>query len=289
MVALGVVRLAACWLLFGAALKAFTGTPRDLPAAILGLPWGDLLTFRLAIGIEAVVGILALFAPRRGWLPLALVYMAFIVVLWPQRAAESCGCMGKLVLPPVLMLAIDAAWLVLLVCVMPWRLPRESVRRVAIALGVGLLLALVPWLHDRRASTPGRSGFLVLDVASWPGKRVKDLPIVPWVPAAARLENGAIVVWRASCAICASHLDALAGDQDFAMGDRSLLLVQLPNEDSSHDEAGEVHVMPEGYWVEHVILDGSADWLVTPPLHVEVVQGVVASVRDGVALAAEQR
>ncbi|MDJ0520843.1 MAG: hypothetical protein QNJ90_02075, partial [Planctomycetota bacterium] len=97
-------RVVALWILFGAVLKLLYGSPADLPQAVKDLPLDIGTTFTAAIAIELALGCFALLRPSRGWLPLLLVLVAFLVVLGTQIAAgdESCGCFGAaLVIAPV--------------------------------------------------------------------------------------------------------------------------------------------------------------------------------------------
>ena len=109
------VRIAGLWVFAGALTKTFVGLPGDFPSPILLLDFDPLKVLVIAVAVETAVGLLAILAPRRGWIPLAalLCMFAAVLALHMRSGAESCGCFGgALLIPPSLMLGIDAALLV---------------------------------------------------------------------------------------------------------------------------------------------------------------------------------
>ena len=118
-----VTRVAALWVLVGACLKLFMGTPLDLPRVVRELPLDTQLTFQIAIAAELTVGILAMLKPRWAWLLLLTLLLLFDVALITQirEGATDCGCFGaEVTMPPAVMLVIDSVLILLIVVSRPW-------------------------------------------------------------------------------------------------------------------------------------------------------------------------
>lgn len=286
-----VTRLVGLWILAGATLKLLYGTPVDLPEVIQELPLGLGLTFKLAIGVEFVVGLLALLRPSVGWLPALLLSALFLGVLATQVAAgdESCGCFGTAVtISPVVMLAIDAACFVLLLVTRPWRRRPAGPELAWLPLVVLLLAcASLPWFLDREGTADGNGAvvgrpWVDLDVPGWKDKPLAETRIHPLLGEDLQLENGVFIIWRATCPVCAELLEIFATTDD---GSRDVVLIELsdPHADESdeHGEGAKVHVLPEGSHVKRIRLPDDTDWLVTPPAWIEVEDGVVTRVVEG--------
>ena len=75
------VRIAGLWVFAGALTKTFVGLPGDLPSPILQLDFDPLKVLVIAVAVETTVGLLAILAPRRGWIPLAALLCVFAAVL----------------------------------------------------------------------------------------------------------------------------------------------------------------------------------------------------------------
>ena len=281
--ALLVTRLVGLWILVGAALKLLYGTPMDLPQLVQDLPLALGTKFRLALTVEFLVGAFALLRPARGWLPALLLASAFLIVLGSQVAAgaSSCGCFGAaLAISPVVMLVIDGVSILLLLVTRPWRAPPEQAQAPWTAVVVILLsLGALPWLLDREHSTaqPG-GGFVVLDVPSYQGKRLSDTDLWPLLSEDQRIEDGLIVLWRASCEDCAEHLDNLHYRE---LGDRTVVLLEAPPVANEEGAEPVVKVLPEGPWVKSSLLPEGTAWIFSGPGHVEVTGGVVTVATQG--------
>lgn len=277
-----VTRVIGLVVLAGAAAKLFFGTPTDLPQLARDLPLDTALTFRLVIALELVVGALALLRPSRGWLPALVLLLGFVVVLVVQIAQgeNSCGCAGTLVIiPPEVMLALDAVLLILELLTKPWRrrAHRFQVPWPVFAL-VALGLVALPWIHDREVKDgPGSGGgYLVLRPEEWVGQPLSATQLHPWLSEEQRVADGVIVIWRESCEVCADHLARLATEEQ---GERTVVLLKLPKEYEDEEQA--VFVLPEGFWVVPSDLPDTVQWVVTPPVHVEVVGGIVKVALEG--------
>lgn len=283
-----VTRLVGLWILAGGVLKLLAGSPVDLPDVLRELPVETALVFKLAISVELAVGLLALLRPSRGWLPVKLLTGAFLVVLVTQIAGgeESCGCFGAAVtISPTVMLFIDAVAFAALVLVRPWRLERDKAElpwapTVLVILGAVTL----PWIIDNQRTTEeivadgGGDGtaWVELKWRTWTGKALEDTQLWPLLGPEARIDEGLVIVWRASCEVCGEHMLELQGTQQ---GQQPVVLLELPME--FDDEVAVVKVLPEGPWVVSTKLPAASYIDVTPPLHVEVADGKVTGVWEG--------
>jgi hypothetical protein len=286
MLATVIVRGAALWVLLGALLKLVSGTPADLPLLVKDLPLDDLVTFQAALAVELAIGVFALVAPRRGVWPLGALLLTFAVVLVWQLAQEApaCGCFGQaVVVDPALVLGIDLTWLGLLLALRAGRRAGGGgPRAVALGLVLGALAGAVPWFVVQPAQAPGDGGrYLSLDLATWPGRRLDALPIAPWLGEHKDLQKGALVIWRSSCPVCRDHLLDLSYTFD-GMDGSELLLVRLPDLEGESTLPGEAE-RPRGFFVHEIDVPQRPQWDVTPPVHVEIVDGVVVGVRTGEA------
>jgi len=282
-----ITRLVGLWILAGAFLKLLYGTPADLPDVLLRLPVEAGLAFRLAIAVEMAVGGVALLRPSRGWLPAKILTGAFLIVLITQVVGgeTSCGCFGTaLTISPVVMLVIDAVAFGLLVLARPWRLARDKGELPwAFTALVILGCMTLPWVFDREGSTEAiaagtgdANDYIELDAASWRGKALRDTTLFPLLKGKQQIEEGIIIIWRASCEMCAEHLEILASVEQ---GQQPVVLLELPPEDE-FDHETKVHVIPKGLWV-HATRLPAAKWYVTPPVHVEVRDGKVVKALEG--------
>jgi hypothetical protein len=121
------------WLLTGALFKLYYRDPQSLPESIwkpaheMGIDLDLLL--RGIIGVEFLIAGIMFFSARFAR-PVAIMLMSLfcLILLWELRVgAASCGCLGKVVMPPWLMLAIDVPLLLGAIVFKPPRpQPRES-------------------------------------------------------------------------------------------------------------------------------------------------------------------
>lgn len=129
-VAAGVIRVAALYVLAGALAKLLWGSPADLPAVLRDHAHGGLgLFFELVVGVEIFVAVVALLAPRIGWPFVTALLLVFLVVLGAQlgEGAESCGCFGsEITIPPWIMLVVDGVLAIAVIGVRPWRSLRRQ-------------------------------------------------------------------------------------------------------------------------------------------------------------------
>ena len=110
------VRLAALWVLAGAASKMFTGTPAELPAPLLALDIDPVAIIVTGVAVEAAIGLIALVTPRVGAIGVIVLLSFFAALLLGHigEGAETCGCFGgAMKIPAGVMLATDVAFLAL--------------------------------------------------------------------------------------------------------------------------------------------------------------------------------
>lgn len=273
------------WILAGCLLKAFLGTPADLPEIVRRAPLPLGTTFALALGIEAFIGLATLLRPGRAW-PLAeLLLIAFSVVLVTQitAGAHSCGCFGPTIpVPPWLMLALDLVFTVLLFISCPWRLARGG-RTDWIVAGAAIVFAVALPLAANREAAPGGAGtptglrrWTELDVAKWTGKKIRETDLAKWTDLT-DARDGVWLIYRDSCEVCAECLVRMAAIE---VGEREVTLVRLGEKpDKGLHRA--VHVLPEGVFVHRIDLPDTVDWVVTAPARMIVEDGVVKSAAAG--------
>lgn len=278
-------RLAGLWILAGCLLKAWLGTPADLPEVVRSIPLALGTLFSLALGLEAFVGLATLLRPGRFWPAAALLLVAFLVVLLTQVAAgaSSCGCFGATVpVPPWVMLAVDAALLVVLLLARPWRLARGG--RPDLVVGVAALAVAValPILFDRELK-PGeppttRPGglrpYLVAEVETWEGKRPADTDLGRFVDLTLA-RDGMWILFRESCEVCAECLRMIAA---LERGEREITLVRVPEKKTSAPPR-HVHALPQGGFVHVIDLPDTVDWTIDTPSRLDVEGGVIRTAR----------
>ena len=281
-------RAAGAWILFGCLMKAFLGTPADLPEIVRRVPLPIGTTFVLVLGIEAFVGLTMMLRPGRAWPLEGLILIAFATVLVTQVAAgvHSCGCFGATIpVPPWLMLVLDLVFLAAMFAARPWRLPRGGRPDVVVGLLALVVAVALPLSVDREAAPGGATDgggnglrrWASLDVPSWTGKKIRETSLSKWADLT-DARDGLWLVYRESCEICAECLEWMAGIE---MGEREITLVRL----GERGEAGAkhvVHTMPTGPFVHRIDLPDTVDWVVTAPVRVIVVDGVVTEAKEGI-------
>ena len=138
------VRGAALWVLAGAATKAASGLPSDLPSIIERLDLDPTTVLVSAVLVESAVAILALGAPRLARVPLAALLTLFLAILADHMAStsESCGCFGGARVPASVMFGADLVALALVVWTF-WQAPIAATRlRVLLTVTLAVVLAL---------------------------------------------------------------------------------------------------------------------------------------------------
>lgn len=294
-----VTRLVGLWILTGALLKLFLGSPADLPEVVRNLPADTGLVFKLAITAELVVGLLALLRSSRGWLPAMLMTLAFLGVLVTQimGGEDSCGCFGAdITISPWVMLIIDAVAFVALLLVKPWRLePGKGEVPWLPTLGIIALCCVLPWVIDNQKSVAeiaegdgdgGPAGWVELKWETYGGKALKDTEIWHLLDGPERIPNGAIILWSASCEVCADLLKFLDTKREY------IVLLKLPKFDPDDEE--KVHQLPNAGNVMKKDLPDAQYVDVVPPVMLEIEHGIVTEALEhdfvnGIDLVARER
>lgn len=277
-----VLWLACAWVAAGALFKFFTGSPSDLPDTIREFPllkpeW----TFKLAIGIELSIVLLALVRPRVGWVFLALLFVVFDLLLWQmlKDGADHCGCFGSRVpLKPWHMLTIDSVLLVLLLASRPWRAFRKRPLRLPLLAPLFAVLLAAPWFKfqdtqviqvvDEQTGEVEtkvvKGDWAQLHPATWEGQVLSDTELAGFfvggsdtaynLPPASH-----VILYRNSCDHCRDHFESL---MENPIVDRPIILIRVPDDDGAEDLAGpfkpqgemvfeaELEVLPRGYGLQ---------------------------------------
>lgn len=248
--------VAAAWVAAGALFKLLAGSPNDMPPSVQEWPLLEpAWTFRLAIGVELCVVILALARPRVGWLALVLLFGFFdYLLLGLIRAGDaSCGCFGSSIpIKPWLMMTIDSVLLLSLIVTRPWRGFRpRSLKPKAMApyLASMLVAAALPWFlfHEAQVVThtdedTGEEITEVLgewhpfDPSRWEGQMIHDTDLAQFIAD----EGGAdlipvpaqVIIYRLSCDHCRLHFEHLMQEP---IVDRALVLIRVPEPSNPTD------------------------------------------------------
>ncbi|MFV1959484.1 MAG: MauE/DoxX family redox-associated membrane protein [Planctomycetota bacterium] len=285
--AVALLRVIGLWVLAGALMKLFLGSPVDLPRVVRDLPIDTIVSYRVAIAAELCIGLLALLRPRWSWLLVIALLVLFLGALVMQvvHNEASCGCFGsRLVVSPKIMLGLDGLLLVLLLFSRPWAIPGSDATGGIIAMIVVAGAVVLPWVVNRQAAGPddvtqGLPQFVLLDMKSWPGKHVTATEIGPWIDVKALPADALWIFYRESCPVCADVLGRLAVTEG---GQREIVLVRLPDADEG-DEV-KVHEKPAGAYVQEVDLDDRIEWAVVPPAAMVTRDGRIVWAAEGLTL-----
>ncbi|QDU83428.1 hypothetical protein Pla163_05270 [Planctomycetes bacterium Pla163] len=268
------VLLAAVWLAVGASYKWLAGSPNDLPALLHGGPIEIGLLYKLAIGIELFVVVVALLRPRIGWVLLALQYLVFIAILVPLALSDeaSCGCFGsKVTIAPEVMIGIDGFLLAAILAMRPWSARLWSAPLPAVAL-VALAGIAAPWVYDRGrpVATPDgdtRAAFFIFEVEQWEGTSAIEIDLAQYLPEPVEfMMPGTWVLYRDSCPHCKDHMWRMI-QQD--SGTEPITLIKIP-EPGLDPAAVVVDALPEGPHVQLIELVPGTEYVVQGPLDMRV-------------------
>ncbi|HET6203514.1 MAG TPA: hypothetical protein VFI25_12010 [Planctomycetota bacterium] len=257
------IRVGGAWILAGALLKLFKGTPADLPAPVRDfLPNMD-LTFWGAIAAETFAGVLALLHPRAAWPLLSLVLLLFIGILGKLIAAgaASCGCFGPTIkFPPELMLAIDGVCLAEILWARPWSsIPRRGGGAAAALASLAIGLA-APWivigppplarpgriaaLADPGAASRPAPRWVTFEPKQWIGKPIRETALADWMRTDDYPGDAVWILYRINCPHCAEHLRRIKMEQDRTQDFGTMVvLVRLPEDGDEKEKV--VDMLPE--------------------------------------------
>lgn len=141
------VRAAAVWILVVSSIKAFGGSPNDIPLFLR--QWvGPELAYFGSISIEMAFAAAALVRPRWGWMMMSALMLVFVGVLLHliSIGATSCGCFGGAIkLAPAHMLVIDGGLFLAMLATRPWKSRAGGNAPPIATVAVAAIGALVPW------------------------------------------------------------------------------------------------------------------------------------------------
>ncbi|MFO1009086.1 MAG: hypothetical protein U1F29_03400 [Planctomycetota bacterium] len=276
---------ATLWLAAIALAKLVAGNPGDLPKVVLETsPFGETVTFAVAISIELAIALFALARPKVGWFLLTGLFLVFEAVLASLIAsgAKSCGCAGGAIsIPPVLMAAIDGVLLLALLATQPWkRMAGPAVHAAVVAVGL-VVLAVVPWMVVSGRSSGPSASFIVIHPERWVGQVVYDVQELKDHLAPGDVEklptDGLVLLWRQSCEHCRDHLRNLANDAQLNDGTHPIVLLQIQDDLKN---APVVDAMPEGPHVTKLQFPVGPDFAIQTPWELHVEGGVVVKALD---------
>ena len=302
------VRIAGLWVFAGALTKTFVGLPGDLPTPILQLDFDPLVVLVIAVAVETAIGLLAILAPRRGWIPLAALLCVFatVLALHMRSGAESCGCFGgALLIPPALMLGIDAALLLSVLATAlrgrPWQ-PQSAFALIAIGtlIAAAILAAstqsrLEKFQPKESATALPSNSFstpiiatpaapwkfpadippqVLLRPTQWIGKTLAQTELGRWTDTLLFPPDATVIIYYLSCNHCADHLKDIAEKQAADLQHATkYVLVQLPTP-AGYKGRIFVNELPTGLRVE--LPAQVKTWVITPPWDIIVTGGIVA-------------
>ncbi|MFZ4750158.1 MAG: MauE/DoxX family redox-associated membrane protein [Phycisphaerales bacterium] len=307
------VRLAALWLLAGAASKAVSGMPTDLPWIFQSSDRLDpQVVLTVGVFVEIAVAVLALAAPAVGRIPLAALLALFAAILVHHMASTdaSCGCFGGANIPAPAMLLADLAFLGLTAWTMRAPMQRPTAVRLATISIAALLLALAAaWFADGRitralggesavtdggggSAAPGASSAtsapppwslpttipeqVLLRPLQWVGKRLADTPLGTWVDTSPFPPKARLIFFYRSCNHCADLLARLATEQAAnPAAAPTYVLVQLPTPPAYKGRLFVDKVPEHARWVE--LPSVVKAYVMTPPWIVDIADGTVVA------------
>ncbi len=290
------------WVLTGAVFKFMEATPRNLPGKTiltladrfsLDLNW----TLAVLIGLEfmAVAVMLCLARLAR---PMALfVLSVFGLVLigeMVQGNVTSCGCLGSIKIPPWAMLAVDGSLLLAVMLFDPSSLIRFSRSRSPIVVAMSLTIVgfgASYWqiIYTQQAPPIDSGGGTVLtvpdywfksDVSEWVGKPWTEVDLLSFMarkPSGLDAGKRYVVFYNRTCEHCQEmFLSDLNNPEMMSM----VTAIEVP-------QSKTVLTSENAWWpgpsdgFELLSLPLGCDWIITTPLALRIVDGVVRCATEG--------
>jgi hypothetical protein len=290
------VRVAALWVLAGAASKAATGMPTDLPYFFATHELDPVAVIVLGTLVECAVAVFALVAPRAARIPLAalLALFAGLLVHHVSHTDASCGCFGGAQIPAPVMLGADLVFLGMVA----WTFRTPPARAGATRMLAGVLAGCVAggaaaaYANDRLARTvatePATSAApaeawslptqipeqVLLRPSTWIGKPLAQTPLGTWVDTAPFPAKARMIFFYRSCNHCAALLKELAEKQAAdPASSPTYVLVQLPTPAAYTGRLFVDAVPKHALWVE--LPSVVKAYVMTPPWIVDIDGGRV--------------
>jgi uncharacterized membrane protein YphA (DoxX/SURF4 family) len=300
------------WILTGALFKLFEHTPAVLPpktVLYLGKEMGVDIYLYLAtlIAIEFVAAVTMLLIGRVARPVGIAVLSIFCLVLLGEIVQgnwKSCGCMGAASPPPILMLAIDAAFLAGLIFLPKpapggspprWPLPAALIATLA---GIYASFAVIlparqavdverPPIQDNGEEPQGYPRllptdgfwFTPADLSEWVGKPWHEIDLLRFLDPRPRDLEGPkryVVFYSRTCDHCLDMFNFDLTDDVLAA---MVTVVEVPDSKT-------LLTSPDGWPMpqtacEHLELPLGYDWIMTTPVALRVENGVVTCAQEG--------
>ena len=284
-------------MLFGALFKLYENTPGLLPketilkvANDLGINLNQLLA--VLIGLEFFAVAVMLFVTKLAR-PMAIFMLSvFCLILLGEMALgnlTSCGCLGANSPPPWVMLLIDGALLFGVVVfnpspLIPVRPARWPLIPAAVVTVAGFVLSFVIVLRAAPVPAPVAgttlpSYWLASDVTVWVGKPWTEVDLFSFMktkPSGLDAGKRYVVFYSRTCDHCEDMFrDDLTDPQLAAM----VTAIEIP--------ASKTQLTSPNAWVmpmnncELLALPVGCDWIITAPLALRIVDGVVECATEG--------
>ena len=304
--------LVPCWVLTGALFKLYETSPRLLPketilkvADNLGIDLYVLLAVLISLEFFAVAVMLCIAKLAR---PMAIFLLSvFCLILLGEMALgnlSSCGCLGANSPPPWVMLLIDGALLFGVVVFNPSPLiPAQPARwplipAAAVTVG-GFILSFLTVLPAGRAvqipappTDPGPvNGTAVAptttlpgfwfksDVTDWVGKPWTEVDLFTFMdPKPSGLDSGKryVVFYNRTCDHCEDMFREDLFDPQLAA---MVTAIEVPDSKERRTSPN-AWVMPMND-CELISLPLGCDWIMTTPVALRIVDGIVECVTEG--------
>lgn len=301
------VRLAALWVLAGAASKAASGMPTDLPHLFANLDIDPTSVIVAGALVEGAVAAFALAAPRAARIPLAALLALFVALLVHHvtNTDASCGCFGGAKIPAPAMLGADIAFLGLV----GWTFRQPPTPAGTTRVLAGVLAALVvggglaAYANGRLshavageqptapvATPPSQAAVppappawtmpteipeqVLLRPLTWIGKPLTQTPLGTWVDTTPFPAKARLIFFYKSCNHCAALLKELAEKQAAEPASApTYVLVQLPTPAAYKGKLFVDTVPKHALWVE--LPSVIKAYVMTPPWIVDIDGGKV--------------
>lgn len=306
------------WVAFGATFKLVEATPKTLPPkTILTLAdRGHIDLYVLLaslIGLEFLAVALMVFMARWARLVAAAILSVFCLILiaeMVQGNVTSCGCLGKVTMPPWLMLGIDGTMLLGVLVfdpspIVPARPSRLALVPAIVAAAIGFWLSFSRIVPAGRAVEPGPQAFVqppngnavpadptinpapkalpgywfASDIDSWPGASWREIELFQFMsrwPSGLDTGTRYVVFYSRTC----DHCEEMFRDDltDPALGSL-VTAVEVPQSKTEMTSAS-AWFMPRTE-CEMLQLPVGCEWIITTPLTLKIADGVVECAEEG--------
>jgi hypothetical protein len=299
------------WVLTGALFKLHEASPRLLPketilngADTVGIDLYLLLAILIGLEFFAVAVMLCISRLAR---PMAIFILSvFCLILIGEMAMgnlTSCGCLGGNSPPPWMMLLIDGALLFGVVIFDPSRLipsrpPRWPIVPALVVTIGGFVLSFLTVMPEGKPTqvqppvpSPAHGGggvtaapslpayWFSSDVSAWVGKRWTDVDLFSFMdPKPSGMDSGKryVVFYNRTCDHCEEMFRQDLSDPQLAA---MVTAIEVP--DSKQNlRSPNAWMMPMND-AELLALPVGCDWIMTTPLALRIVDGVVECATEG--------